>query len=304
MILGNIVTGKPNKKVKVYRAVPKGVTEINSGDWVTLSKEYAKMHGEHPLDGNYDIIETEVEANKLFNEAVKTNGANSLEAREALHNLKEAQNRLKDATDKANVAQENQNLANGLLRLDTPATVNAIQLRIDKFSGLAGTLSSANGQLAVLDANIQSKAPVLQGSVQRLQGSIQNLQGSIQNLQGTKINLQGGTIQLQGARAGGGPVQAGKSYLVGEEGMEIFTPDTSGRIIPNDKIKSGTTSASTAITQPIQQTTINFDPQIQIGMFAGMPTEYREMAERLWVEFQRIAQSNGIKLQTIGARSQ
>ena len=38
--------GKPNKKVKVYRAVPKGVTEINSGDWLTLSKEYAKMHGE------------------------------------------------------------------------------------------------------------------------------------------------------------------------------------------------------------------------------------------------------------------
>jgi len=39
-------------------------------------------------------------------------------------------------------------------------------------------------------------------------------------------------------------------------------------------------------------------------MFAGMPTEYREIAERMWVEFQRIAQSNGIKLQTIGARSQ
>lgn len=52
------------------------------------------------------------------------------------------------------------------------------------------------------------------------------------------------------------------------------------------------------------QTVINFDPNIQIGMYAGMPTEYREMAERLWVEFQRIAQSNGIKLQTIGARSQ
>jgi hypothetical protein len=52
------------------------------------------------------------------------------------------------------------------------------------------------------------------------------------------------------------------------------------------------------------QTVINFDPTLQIGMFAGMPTEYREIAERMWVEFQRIAQSNGIKLQTIGARSQ
>ena len=52
------------------------------------------------------------------------------------------------------------------------------------------------------------------------------------------------------------------------------------------------------------QTIVNFDPTFQIGMFAGMPTEYRELAERMWVEFQRIAQSNGIKLQTIGARSQ
>lgn len=52
------------------------------------------------------------------------------------------------------------------------------------------------------------------------------------------------------------------------------------------------------------QTVVEFAPTFQVGMFAGMPTEYREMAERLWVEFQRIAQSNGIKLQTIGARSQ
>lgn len=52
------------------------------------------------------------------------------------------------------------------------------------------------------------------------------------------------------------------------------------------------------------QTVVNFDPTFQIGIFAGMPTEYREIAERMWVEFQRIAQSNGIKLQTIGARSQ
>ena len=51
-------------------------------------------------------------------------------------------------------------------------------------------------------------------------------------------------------------------------------------------------------------TVIEFAPNIQVGMFAGMPTEYREMAERLWVEFQRIAMSNGIKLQPIGARSQ
>lgn len=38
---------------------------------------------------------------------------------------------------------------------------------------------------------------------------------------------------LAGQRADGGPVSSGLSYLVGERGPEIFTPQTSGRIIPN-----------------------------------------------------------------------
>jgi len=37
-------------------------------------------------------------------------------------------------------------------------------------------------------------------------------------------------------RATGGPVSAGTSYLVGERGMEIFTPRTSGTITPNNKL--------------------------------------------------------------------
>ncbi len=36
-----------------------------------------------------------------------------------------------------------------------------------------------------------------------------------------------------GARADGGPVSAGSSYLVGERGPELFTPSTSGAIVPN-----------------------------------------------------------------------
>ncbi len=36
-----------------------------------------------------------------------------------------------------------------------------------------------------------------------------------------------------GFRASGGPVSAGTSYVVGEKGPEIFTPSTSGMIVPN-----------------------------------------------------------------------
>ena len=41
-----------------------------------------------------------------------------------------------------------------------------------------------------------------------------------------------------GERAVGGPVSSGKSYLVGEKGPEIFSPNSSGFITPNDKISS------------------------------------------------------------------
>jgi len=40
----------------------------------------------------------------------------------------------------------------------------------------------------------------------------------------------GGGLALFGARAEGGPVVAGRSFLVGERGPEVFTPAVSGRI--------------------------------------------------------------------------
>ena len=36
-----------------------------------------------------------------------------------------------------------------------------------------------------------------------------------------------------GARASGGPVSSGRTYLVGERGPELFTPNTAGAIVPN-----------------------------------------------------------------------
>lgn len=46
---------------------------------------------------------------------------------------------------------------------------------------------------------------------------------------------------LGGARAAGGPVSGGASYLVGEAGPEIFTPGASGFITPNNRMGGGTT---------------------------------------------------------------
>jgi hypothetical protein len=59
---------KPDADVTVWRAVPKGVKDINSGDWVTTSQTYAKNHGENTLNGEYDLISSKVKANTLTSE--------------------------------------------------------------------------------------------------------------------------------------------------------------------------------------------------------------------------------------------
>lgn len=45
-----------------------------------------------------------------------------------------------------------------------------------------------------------------------------------------------GGISPSNARARGGPVTAGETYLVGEEGPEAFVPQRSGRIVPNNAL--------------------------------------------------------------------
>ena len=63
---------KPNDMVTIYRAVPNNLKEteieINAGDWVTLSEDYAVGHGKSTLEGNYKILTKEVPARTLFND--------------------------------------------------------------------------------------------------------------------------------------------------------------------------------------------------------------------------------------------
>ena len=60
--------GNPDSLVEIHRAVPKGVKDINIGDWVTPSKKYADWHGENALNGEYDIISKKVKASQLSSE--------------------------------------------------------------------------------------------------------------------------------------------------------------------------------------------------------------------------------------------
>lgn len=55
-------SGNPGQLVQVWRAVPRGVTHINPGDWVAISPEYAAgeaQRGDH-------VITTRVRADQLW----------------------------------------------------------------------------------------------------------------------------------------------------------------------------------------------------------------------------------------------
>jgi hypothetical protein len=49
----------------------------------------------------------------------------------------------------------------------------------------------------------------------------------------------GGLFGFGGAKAGGGDVQSGRAYLVGEQGPEMFVPRTAGAIIPSHALADG-----------------------------------------------------------------
>jgi phage-related minor tail protein len=49
--------------------------------------------------------------------------------------------------------------------------------------------------------------------------------------------------------AEGGPAKAGKPYIVGEKGPELFVPKTSGTVVPNNAMKNGV--ATGAVNAPV-----------------------------------------------------
>lgn len=73
-----------------------------------------------------------------------------------------------------------------------------------------------------------------------------------------------------GGKAAGGPVSAGKTYLVGERGPELFTPPTSGKIVPNNKLAGGDTVVNVQVNGVTDVDSFRRSvPQIQAQMISA-----------------------------------
>ena len=60
---------------------------------------------------------------------------------------------------------------------------------------------------------------------------------------GFLANFSKAAISSIQGRASGGPVSAGRPYIVGERGPELFVPGSSGGIVPNGAMMGGMTVA-------------------------------------------------------------
>lgn len=92
---------------------------------------------------------------------------------------------------------------------------------------------------------------------------------------------------LAGSRQFGGPVQAGKSYLVGETGREIFTPETNGYILNNQSSNNLMSSSGGNVYY------VNIDNRYNIDATGNEDFEdrlNRAMDEAATLSTQRVAQ--------------
>lgn len=100
------------------------------------------------------------------------------------------------------------------LKFAFQAIGEVLEIAVDGFARLARFIGNAYNRLVDFIDLIKNN-PAVKG----ISGAISNIFG--------------------GGRAAGGPVTGGTTYLVGEKGPELFTPGSSGAIIPNNRIGGG-----------------------------------------------------------------
>lgn len=133
---------------------------------------------------------------------------------------------------------------NGLKQVFSLNTQDIARFVEDIGSSLVTTVKNAwNGVAAFFTKLWEGVVKVFEEAWGRIQGIIDKVSEAVGKITalGDKVSEIGQTTvtywsdkykQLTG-KAAGGPVSAGRTYLVGEEGPELFTPSSSGRIIPN-----------------------------------------------------------------------
>ena len=90
-------------------------------------------------------------------------------------------------------------------------------------------------------------------------------------------SLASALLPIAGARASGGPVAAGASYLVGEQGPELFTPSGNGAITPNAALNAQRPSVVVNIQTPDANSFLKSQSQIAAMMARALARGQRNL---------------------------
>lgn len=88
-------------------------------------------------------------------------------------------------------------------------------------------------------------------------------------------------------RADGGPVEAGRPYIVGERGWELFVPDRPGRIIPADRVGFAAETGGVTIIQHVAIDARGADAGVEARLRAVLAQHKEETANEVFARIGR-----------------
>lgn len=136
------------------------------------------------------------------------------------------------------------NALNSFANGPVAGATSAIEAAVTRsFNSVASTISRA--AISGRDSIAQLTASVL-ADFDRIAAS----QFIVKPVEGIVASLASALLPVAGARAAGGPVAPGASYLVGEHGPELFTPSGAGEIIPGAQLAARGANVTVNITTP------------------------------------------------------
>ena len=136
----------------------------------------------------------------------------------------------------------------GLTKLFSDAAATAGMLAVIVRTVLAAAIDWVRARFQELIQTIQDVIAKVQEAVSAIQNGLGAWAGvgdnaaAIANSGASLGDIINATIGAIGAefRAEGGPVSAGRPYIVGEQGPELFVPGTGGAIVPNGQMGGAT----------------------------------------------------------------
>ncbi|WP_219209219.1 phage tail tape measure protein [Variovorax boronicumulans] len=261
------------EQLRARQQIEREYSRMQTG-FTKTAAENATLETDAYKKGVRDIAEARAQALQInsdyFDQLKAKQGDWSLGASQALANY---------ADESANVFKQTENLVTKAFSGMEDALVSFVMTGKADFKSLANSIIAdfiriqVRSALTTATSGAGGWSKLLGGLVGGFSGNtaagIANVAGGSDSL-GTMIGLMG----LAGARADGGPVDAGKTYLVGERGQELFVPKVPGNIVPNHQISMGTGGLTIHNNAPMQITRAHMEqtpqgPQLTIDEIAA-----------------------------------